>query len=303
MDRAAGIGASEVAALAGLSPWSTPVEVWLEKVGLGRPRDETPQMQTGRDLELAILKLGAQRLSRRIVHNARTFPHRAWPDVPLFATPDGFGPGRLSLAEVKVVSHRLSDWTDGPPPYVALQVQAQMSCYPKAGAVDVIALVGGEVRTYRVDRDPAGIAALEQNVRAWWQAHIVGETAPPPTTPDDEWALLRALVQADGHERLATTDEQVIARDLVGFMAERTRLDKMIDAGRLALATASEGHDLAGVGWSGRWQSARRVDWKAVQAVAAIPDEVVEGFTRTSSSFVIRRTADAEARLAEGEFA
>jgi putative phage-type endonuclease len=290
IDRAKGIGASEVAALVGLSPWTTPVEVWLDKVGLGRPRDETPQMTTGRDLELAVLKLGAAQLSRRIVHNARTFTHRGWPDVPLFATPDGFGPGRDTLAEVKVVSHHLSDWSDGPPPYVVAQCQAQMAVYAKATAVDVIALVGGAIRTYVVERDRATILDIEVLVGRWWRDYVVAEVAPPAQSADDEWALLRARIVPDHQERLATTDEQVVANDLVGLLAERARIDALVDEGRRALATASGGHDIAGVGWSGRWQSRSSVDWKAVRKIVGIPDDVVEAYTRTTPLFIVRRS-------------
>lgn len=300
--RATGIGASEVAAIAGLSPWSTPVEVWLEKVGMGRPREETPQMAAGRDLERAILKLGARDLDRRIVHNGRTFTHPGWPDVPLFATPDGFGAGRATLAEVKVVSHHLSDWTDGPPPYVVSQCLAQMACFPKAVAVDVIALVGGAVKTYRVRFDADAIRDLERAVREWWSTYVVAQVAPPPISADDEWSLLRARIVPDHRERLATTDEQVIANDLVAILAERARLDALIDEGRRALATSSDGHDVAGVGWSGRWSDRSSVDWKGVVAAAGVPPETVAAFTRRTPSFTLRRSSDAESRLAEGVF-
>jgi putative phage-type endonuclease len=299
VDRASGIGASEVAAIAGLSPWSTPVEVWLEKVGMGRPRDETPQMTTGRDLELAVLKLGARDLGRRIVHNARTFRHAGWPEVPLFATPDGFGPGRDTLAEVKVVSHHLSDWRDGPPPYVVVQCQAQLAVYGKATAVDVVALLGGAVRTFVVERDPQAILDIEVKVGRWWRSYVLAGVAPPAETPEDEWALLRALVTPDHQERLATTDEQVVANDLVALMVERARIDALVDEGRRALASSSEGHDVAGVGWSGRWQSRTSVDWKGVRKIVGIPDDVVEAYTRSSSMFIVRRSGG---ERTEGEF-
>ena len=294
IDRGSGIGASEVAAIAGLSPWTTPVEVWLEKVGLGRPREDTPQMRAGRDLERAILHLGGRDLDRKLVGNRKTFAHARWPEVRLFATPDGFGERRWTLAEVKVVSHRLSDWSDGPPPYVALQVQAQLAVFPKAGACDVIALVGGGVRTYRVDRDPVVVAGIEDRVAGWWADHIVGDRAPDPVTAEDEWSLIRARLVPDHQERLATNEEQTVGRDLVGLLAERARLDKLIDDGRRTLANGSDGHDVAGYGWSGKWSTRASVDWRGVSAASHIPDEVVEAFTRRTLAFTVRRHGDTE---------
>lgn len=301
IDRSKGLGASEIPAIAGASPWRTPVEVWMEKVGLATRVDETDQMRTGRDLERAILKLGARDLDRRLVWNRTTFRHPDWPDVPMYATPDGFGPGRESLVEVKVVSHHQGHWKDGPPSYVQLQVQAQMTCLPRARFVDVIALIGGAIRTYRVDRDPELIRNIVHEARAWWTLFVRAETAPPPSTPDDEWALLRARVSIDHHERLATTDENIVGRDLANLSIERARIDALIDEARRTLASTSDGHDVAGIGWAGTWSERASVDWKGVVAAAGVPDEVIGAFTRKTPSFTVRRTVP-RGDLTEGEF-
>src|SRR5262245_28628649 len=105
-DRRTGIGASEVPAILGLSPYATPAAVWLEKVGMATRR-ETASMRTGIALEGAVLKLAADQTGRDLVRNRATRRHPLWPDVPLFATPDGFiRPHNWGLVEVKVVGWR-----------------------------------------------------------------------------------------------------------------------------------------------------------------------------------------------------
>ena len=44
-ERRRGIGGSEAAAILGLSPWATPLDVYLDKIGEGEEVEETEAMQ------------------------------------------------------------------------------------------------------------------------------------------------------------------------------------------------------------------------------------------------------------------
>lgn len=59
--RKSGIGGSDAAAICGVSPFKTNVEVWEEKMGLREPADlsDSPQVQYGKDAEDLQLKLFA----------------------------------------------------------------------------------------------------------------------------------------------------------------------------------------------------------------------------------------------------
>lgn len=50
------LGASDAPVVMGLSPYMTPYELWLEKLGLGEERKTTSAMQRGNDLEAKALK-------------------------------------------------------------------------------------------------------------------------------------------------------------------------------------------------------------------------------------------------------
>jgi putative phage-type endonuclease len=292
-DGRAGIGASEVPVLAGASPYATPVALWMDKVGLTPPRADTDAMAMGRALEGTVLTMGAEALGLKLRRNHLAVPHKDWPRIPLWGTPDGFTANRRVLAEVKVVAHRFSDWQDGPPEYVGLQVQAQLACVRRADHGVVIALVGGTLRTYHVERDQQVQDALPELVRDWWQRYVLTERAPDATGPDDQWALLRTRLRPDPRpERLAVGDEQLAGSRLARLMTERQQLDGAIEQARLELAQLAGQNDLVGLNWAGRWTTRRTVDWRALAQSMGATDGDVERHSRTAPVFTFRRTSD-----------
>ena len=292
VNRAAGIGASEVAVIGGVSPWQTPAGLWLTKVGLSGGQESTGPMRMGLALERSLVRLLAEEADIRLTHNRQTFRHPDWPDVPMYATPDAFGPHRWALAEIKVVGPgRYEDWRTGPPEYVRLQAQAQMACLPRSFRVLVGALVGSELRTYTVERDPKVAEAIVEGVVDWWRRYVVPEVAPPPEGPDDTWALLRASMTPEDArpERVAIDEEEVAARRLLAALEAKDEVEAEIAALRLQLAQAAESADLAGVGWRGRWTERRTTDWPALARELRLPKRVVESYTRQTPMFTFRR--------------
>lgn len=285
--RAGGLGASEVPAIFGESPYSTASDVWLDRMGLAHERS-TPAMSAGNALEVPILRLAGQRLDTRFHHNGQTF-HHPDPAVPLFATPDGFGPGRTQLAEVKLVGYRFADWREGPAPYAVRQVQAQLACLPRAEAGILIALLGSDLRTYRIARDPDIERAIVERVRAWWQDHIVGERSPDPVDAVDEWNVLKATTSTTGRaERLATPDEQKAGAELLVLAKQAAALEARTDELKRLLARDADESDVLGVGWQARWTSRASVSWKDVALAAGASDDLVAAHSRQSTSFAFR---------------
>jgi hypothetical protein len=282
------------------------VAVWLEKVGLTDGQASTGPMRMGQALERALLRALGDELDTRLVHNQVTFRHPDWPTVPLYATPDGFGPHRYALAEIKVVGHRFDDWRGGPPEYVQLQAQAQMACYPKAQRVHLGALMGSDLRTYRIDRDPAVIHLLEEEVAAWWARYVVPEVSPDPEGPQDTWALLRAQVSPDARqERVAADQEAVLGAQLLTLLEHQDHLAQEVEERRRALAVAAQDQDLVGPGWRATWSARKATDWRAVVEAARVPPARVAQHQKAAPTFTFRRTPrpdDAQEALDAGVF-
>lgn len=176
------IGASEVAAVLGISPWDSPHDVWGAKLGHWEPKRSTLAMELGHWMEEFIARRWVPQHRERMQPGTGT---RALPGFPhIRATPDreihpSMCDELLGLIECKNVGWRLSHhWADGPPIYVQAQCQVQMACID-APRVDVVAMIDDEIRQYTVERDQATIDRIVEQVDAWWQRHIVGGVRPP----------------------------------------------------------------------------------------------------------------------------
>jgi predicted phage-related endonuclease len=254
-DRRVGIGASEVPVIAGISPYASPVDLWLRKTGGPETPDSGP-MAIGRALEAPLLREIARREDLVMRRNAQRRAHPRFPIVPMYATPDAIGAGGTFLAEVKVVgSWNAIDWAAGVPNYVRLQALAQLACFPSAEFVVVGALVNGtDLRVERVERDAAAITELETGVVRWWLDYIVTGNPPPPASEEDRWALLRRMVTVVGRPtRLAFAEENATAMAYADADRHAKQHRGNADVLRRLLAEAAKEADIAGAGWSGKW--------------------------------------------------
>ena len=64
--RKAGLGGSDIAAIVGISPWSTPRDIYLDKKGLAAPEQETDAMYWGTTLEDIVAREYSKRTGRKI---------------------------------------------------------------------------------------------------------------------------------------------------------------------------------------------------------------------------------------------
>lgn len=198
--RAQGIGASEIAVLVGLSRYSTPIEIWRRKLGLGESEDVGSYARDlGVEIEEPIAAAWAKRAGKRIARVA-TLQH---PSRPLaLATPDRavFAPdhaptfhrrpltdllGAEALLEVKSTNWRQAhEWgpegTDQIPTEYLCQAHWQGAV---AGIGEVIVAVDVDktkLRTYRVSVDLDFFGSLYEAAERFWSDHVLARVPPPP---------------------------------------------------------------------------------------------------------------------------
>ena len=181
--RSENVSASEVGALLGPHPYSTPEGIWdrlCSPFALERVTSEA--MDTGSFMEAAILRLAERRLGFRARQNARTFAHKR---SRLCATPDAFVLGQRppGLVEIKL-SGRPDIWPHaGPvPEHVRWQVIAQLACTDRQTAA-VCVFLGAGLRTYLMERDRAEEDRMLAAVDDFWRNHIVARVRPMPVAP------------------------------------------------------------------------------------------------------------------------
>lgn len=183
--RREGIGASEVAAVVGLSPYDGPLRVWLSKVA-GLDVEDNPAMKWGRRLEDDVLEeFAEQHPDVKVTPKPGMF---ADADGPWrLCTPDAFGEdedGQL-LIEVKTgMSYGDADaWgepgTDEIPVQYLCQVTWSCDILGLARwALPVLLLDQRDYREYRGQFDPELAALLRARVGAFWHGNVLAGVEP-----------------------------------------------------------------------------------------------------------------------------
>lgn len=305
--RRSGIGASEVAAVCGLSPWAGPWDVYNRKV-VGLEPDATDAMRAGNYLEDGIARWYADREGVDLAEST-TLRHRLYPWA--LATPDRIVSARahaddlvrgtvrspLRLLEVKCVSLRsAADWgeeeTDAVPVYYGAQVQWQLEIVrslgwrtPDASLIsrcDVACLVAGQtLRVYHVEYDAAVAQMLLAAVKQFWEGHVRPQVPPPLDGSDACTAGLRGLFPVRKPDDVVEADPRIdgMARRLLEVHAEQDRLDgeRRLLEQHIQAAIADRG-GIRGAGWRATWKAPARggVAWKAVAEAAGARPEMIE---------------------------
>ena len=297
------VGASEVAAIVGLDPYRTPLDIWLDKLGMKEPRPESQAAQLGLAFEpvLVNLYLGSLVLAPGTeVHqhgDGRTSIVR--PNTNHACTPDrlfeaqGSEPWGLEL--------KMRNWRDAHrwgetgtadvPEEVAIQCQWSMYVTDRP-RWDVTALIGGnDLRVYTLTRDPALIDALRHGVEVFWTKHVVPRVEPPMDGSEAANAYLKRFPHRD-HEMLTVSDAALdeAAEKLTAAKAHLKVAEKVQAEAEQAMKLAIGEHEglVSPAGWRATWKatkSSMKVDWEEVaQALAPVVGQekfasVVEAFT------------------------
>jgi predicted phage-related endonuclease len=277
--RATGIGASETPIVMEVSPFSTPIDVWLEKTGRTtfEEQDETDEQFIGLALEQAmrdIYRIRTGNVARAVGTTLRHPKHER-----VLASPDSFVEGKASAkrvaggAEIKIVGmSQASDWADPETAPLHVELQARQ-CMAVADVPwwDVIALVGGTgLRLIRIERDQEIEEQLIDVCEAWWPAYVEADQPPPCEDPQAVRRALRALTPGGiKTEHLRKVEDEAVAQAFA-WLVTATQMRKLLEHAEDQLTNAFI--ELVGseYGVSGPWgkflhyRVAGRVDWKAV---------------------------------------
>lgn len=171
------LGASDAAAVLGLDPFRSPIDVWVEKV---HPElldeQENDFLEFGHDVEPAIERRYERETQRTVYHpEPAIVVHPRYPE--LACTPDGLS----DTPDAIVVEYKFQKWSDTfgaegsdeiPDNYLT-QVCHQMACTNRERA-DVAVMPGAPpIRVYRAYRDRELENQLIDRLRAWWADHVV----------------------------------------------------------------------------------------------------------------------------------
>ncbi len=197
--RRQGLGASDLPAILGLSPWASPFSVWADKSGLLPDEDdESDFMEFGRWAELMIGPWFTDRTGLMVAGEQMECTH---PDEPwMRCTLDGLVfPDRKPLAAELAMADALGPlqikttafgprWEEIP---AHIQAQEQWELHVTGmDRVWIAALHGRRLEIYELERDQADIDLMVERARTFWHDHVL---AGEPPEVDGSDATARAL--------------------------------------------------------------------------------------------------------------
>lgn len=260
------VGASEIAAVCGVSRWAAPIDVWLEKTGRADPDPDNPRANIGHRAENVIAQWYCE--DEGINPDLLTAsPSMRHPNIPFIgATPDRLryvatdDPHLLCVVQIKCVGANAARFwpvDDELSPDVRCQVEQEMAVVDVDRA-DVAAWIGGtDFRIIHVERDPELWEMLADGARSFWQ-HVLDDE-PPEIDESETWErylLDRFPPPDDKHVVPAPLHANRWAREIL-------RLDPEIAAlGKARARAANElkniikhQYGLQGDGWRAIWHS------------------------------------------------
>lgn len=218
--RLAGIGGSDAAAVCGLNPYKSPVDVWLEKMGRAEPVEENERMHWGNVLEDVVAQEYARRTGRAVRRRNQQFRHKKH-DF-LIGNIDRSVDGERRVLECKTADKwTMSQWgepgSDEVPEYYLIQVAHYLAVLDYDVA-DLAVLIGGnDYRIYTIERDRELEAHLIERCAEFWHSYVLPDVAPPPSCTDD---LKKLWPRDDGTTVVATPEIADAARQLKALKAQ-----------------------------------------------------------------------------------
>lgn len=189
------IGASEIASIAGVNPWKSAHDVWMDKMGYTEGV-ENLRTRAGELAEPAILAQYCEELGVEIERPGTIIhPTEPW----MSATPDGLVIGQSVSVEAKFVGFHAvlaGHWGTGPedvPAYYRAQGEWQCEVTGRDEAHFPVWLGGPDFKIYIVKRDREMGAMFKEIGRKFYKEHILTREQPPVDASQGARRMLEKL--------------------------------------------------------------------------------------------------------------
>ncbi len=174
--RRLGIGGSDAGAICGLNKYSSPLSVYLDKLGLLPEKEETEPMRFGKDLEDYVAKRfeeqtgkKVRKLNKMLQHTEHTF---------MLANVDRVIVGENALLECKTASDMISIDSENPNPSYYAQCQHYMAVMGCSVTYLAVYQRSTGLHVIEIKRDEKEIEALIEIERDFWFNHVLAKIPP-----------------------------------------------------------------------------------------------------------------------------
>lgn len=273
------VTASDVAAMFGLHPYKTTLELWAEKSGLDiGARKETAAMRRGRILEPAVAVAVRMERPNWRVTEARAFYFDD--EAKLGASPDfmvsdfdvrrGRDKDRptIRVLQAKTVSPAMfeREWSEEAPPFwIVLQNACELmlaECQHGAVAALIIDPWRLDVAIYEIERHAEAERKIRDKAAWFWDCVKTGKQPPPDFNRDGD--VLAALYP---RERVEFPDVNMSGNDRVaellrmrrGLIGHKRSIGEALGRVNTELKSiVADAHSAYGPGWRVKWKTVER---------------------------------------------
>lgn len=293
--RLQGVGGSEIAAIVGLNPYATALDVWRAKVE-GYEQPVTAPMERGTFLEAGVADWYAHRTGAKLVETG-TLRHPTL--ARIMCTPDRLASlerGEVDLS-IKVPGPYVREqWgeagTDEVPMATLLQVQWELLILEPIYGIrvaDVAAPIDGDLRIYTILADADIQGRLVEGAQKFWRDYVETRTPPPldGTESCSDWLTSKYPAER-APAMVATGEANALMRALREAREAKAHAELEAEAavnGLKAILLSGQAETMQGDGWKVSWKKTKgrtTVDWKALAAELRAPEHLVQKYTRIS---------------------
>lgn len=190
--RRKGIGGSDASAILGINPWSSAMDVWLEKTGeFEGENNDNEKMYWGNVLEDIVAKEFSIRTGLRVRRRNAMLKHKEYPFM--LANVDRLIIGQKAGLECKTAGqYSADDWAMGIPEHYKAQVQHYMAVTGYDTWYVAVLIGGQEFKHFKITRDEQFIKELIKAEVDFWNK-VQTKTPPPLDGSEASGEVLKRL--------------------------------------------------------------------------------------------------------------
>jgi len=193
--RKKGIGGSDAPAIAGVSAFSNPIKLWLEKTGQTEPNEPSERMEIGNYVEETIVKIFEAKTGKKTKKGNYIIQHDEYPYI--LGSVDRWIVGEKAILECKsTASYNIKDILEKPFDSWIIQCQHYLAItgYQKA----YLAILAGNEKfiIHEVERDDELIAYLLELEKQFWH-YIETNTMPEVNEKDLDIETIQKIYAKD----------------------------------------------------------------------------------------------------------
>ena len=288
--RQAGIGGSDASCIAGLNPWKSAIQLYMDKKEENPKEQKSLRMELGNRLEGLVAELFTEATGLKVRNVNGILKNDKYPFA--LANIDRAIVGEKAFLECKTTnSYALKEWEEGVPAHYEIQCLHYMAitgathCY-------IAALIGNsDFIWHKIERDQETIDYLMQIEKDFWENNIEKDVVPMPDGSDayseylkkkydkSNGQVIELHLLENGVDKLNRYDE--IVTDIKALESEKKLIEQEIQFHMEEFEVAKIGDRKV------TWKSSSRNTIDSKKLKAEMPD-IAQQYMKTSTSRTFR---------------